>query len=282
MFENNLSFARNLDQKDPLKEYRHKFHIPRHEGKEAIYFCGNSLGLQPISVRESIDKELLRWQQLAVEGHFMGETPWLHYHKQFKGPVSRLVGALPEEVVVMNNLTVNLHLMLVSFYQPEGKRFKIITEKGAFPSDQYALESQVKFHGYKPEEAIIELQPREGECNLRTEDILQTIQTHAGELALVMMGGLNYYTGQVFDMQAITQAAHQAGAYAGFDLAHAAGNVLLQLHDWQVDFAVWCTYKYLNSSPGGVAGAFIHSNHAYSANLPRFAGWWDIMNKSVF
>jgi kynureninase len=164
--------------------------------------------------------------------------------------------------------------MLVSFYRPEGKRFKIITEKGAFPSDQYALESQVKFHGYTPEEAIIELQPREGECNLRTGDILQTIQTHADELALVMMGGLNYYTGQVFDMQAITQMAHQVGAYAGFDLAHAAGNVALKLHDWQVDFAVWCTYKYLNSSPGGVAGAFIHHKHAYNAELPRFAGWW--------
>lgn len=274
MYKKNLAYALELDKEDPLREYRNRFYIPQHQGQDAIYFCGNSLGLQPKSAGDYIQKELMRWQELAVEGHFRGETPWLYYHKLFKGPVGRLVGALPTEVAVMNNLTVNLHLMLVSFYLPRGKRYKVITEKGAFPSDQYALESQVKFHGYQPEEAIIELQPRPGECNLRTEDILEAIDTSREELALVMMGGLNYYTGQVFDMQAITAAAHQAGAYAGFDLAHAAGNVLLHLHDWEVDFAVWCTYKYLNSGPGGVAGAFVHEKHGQNDQLPRFAGWW--------
>jgi kynureninase len=274
MFENTLAFARQADAEDPLNKYRQLFYIPQQDNKEVIYFCGNSLGLQPKSVRNTLDKELEKWQHLAVEGHFNGEQPWLTYHKQFKEPVARLVGALPQEVIVMNNLTTNLHLMLVSFYQPSGKRFKIITEKGAFPSDQYALESQVRYHGYNPEEAIIEIQPRAGECTLRTEDIVQIIEQHSRELALVMMGGLNYYTGQVFDMQAITKAGQKAGAFVGFDLAHAAGNIRLHLHQWNVDFAVWCTYKYLNSSPGGVAGAFVHERHANNDQLPRFAGWW--------
>ncbi|MDO1450301.1 kynureninase [Rhodocytophaga aerolata] len=274
MFENTLAFARKLDAEDPLKNYREQFYIPQQNGKEVIYFCGNSLGLQPKSVRKLVEEELEKWQNLAVEGHFTGDNPWFTYHKQFKEPVARLVGALPHEVIVMNNLTTNLHLMLVSFYQPSGKRIKIITEKGAFPSDQYALESQVRYHGHNPDEVIIELAPREGECTLRTEDIISTIEQHSQELALVMMGGLNYYTGQVFDMQAITDAGHKAGAYVGFDLAHAAGNIMLDLHAWQVDFAVWCTYKYLNSSPGGVAGAFIHEKHAANTQLPRFAGWW--------
>jgi kynureninase len=274
MFENTLAFAQKLDAEDPLRNYRQQFYIPQQNGKDVIYFCGNSLGLQPKSVRKVIEEELEKWQNLAVEGHFTGGNPWFTYHKQFRGPVARLVGALPHEVIVMNNLTTNLHLMLVSFYQPSGKRIKIITEKGAFPSDQYALESQVRYHGYNPNEAIIELTPREGECTLRTEDIISTIEQHSQELALIMMGGLNYYTGQVFDMQAITAAGHKAGTYVGFDLAHAAGNVMLDLHAWQVDFAVWCTYKYLNSSPGGVAGAFVHEKHASNTQLPRFAGWW--------
>jgi kynureninase len=274
MYENTLAFAQQLDAEDPLKKYRQQFHIPQQNGKELIYFCGNSLGLQPVSVRKIIDEELKKWQDLAVEGHFTGENPWFTYHKQFKAPVARVVGGLPHEVIVMNNLTTNLHLLLVSFYQPSDKRFKIITEKGAFPSDQYALESQVRYHGYTPDEAIIEIGPREGECTLRTEDIIQVIEQHSQQLALVMMGGLNYYTGQVFDMQAITKAGHKAGAMVGFDLAHAAGNVLLHLHEWEVDFAVWCTYKYLNSSPGGVGGAFIHERHADNVNLPRLAGWW--------
>jgi kynureninase len=274
MYENTLAFARQSDAEDPLKKYRQQFHIPLQNGKEVIYFCGNSLGLQPKSVKKTIEEELEKWQNLAVEGHFTGDNPWFTYHKQFKEPVARLVGALPHEVIVMNNLTTNLHLMLVSFYQPTAKRFKIITEKGAFPSDQYALESQVRYHGYNPDEAIIDISPREGECTLRTEDILEVIEQHRQELALVMMGGLNYYTGQVFDMPAITKAGHNAGAFVGFDLAHAVGNVMLHLHRWNVDFAVWCTYKYLNSSPGGVAGAFIHERHADNSQLPRFAGWW--------
>jgi kynureninase len=274
MYENSLSFAQQLDKEDPLQQFRDKFFIPQHNGQDVIYLCGNSLGLQPKSAKQAIEKEFAQWQGLAVEGHFKGENPWVAYHKQFKAPLSRILGALPDEVVAMNSLTVNLHLMLVSFYQPKGKRFKIITEKGAFPSDQYALESQVKFHGYEPEEAIIELQPRDGECTLRTEDIVQVIEDNKEQLALVMMSGLNYYTGQVFNIEAITKSAHQVGALAGFDLAHAAGNVSLQLHQWNVDFAVWCTYKYLNSSPGGVAGAFVHEKHATNAALPRFAGWW--------
>lgn len=274
MYENTLAFARKLDAEDPLKKYRQQFYIPQQNGKEVIYFCGNSLGLQPKAVRKTIAEELGKWQSLAVEGHFTGENPWVTYHKQFKEPVARLVGALRQEVVVMNNLTTNLHLMMVSFYQPTERCFKIITEKGAFPSDQYALESQVRYHGFNPEEAIIELSPRDGECTLRTEDIINVIEQHTGELALVMMGGLNYYTGQVFDMQAITQAGHKAGAFVGFDLAHAAGNIMLHLHEWEVDFAVWCTYKYLNSSPGGIAGAFVHEKYAANSQLPRFAGWW--------
>ncbi len=274
MYENNLPFAEKLDAEDPLRGFRERFHIPQSDGRDVIYFCGNSLGLQPKTAQEALEKEIQQWQKRAVEGHFDEENPWLYYHKQFKAPVARLVGALPEEVAVMNSLTVNLHLMMVSFYRPTKERFKIITEKGAFPSDQYVLETQVKFHGFHPEDAIIELQPRPGECTLRTEDILQTIQLHSSELAMVMMGGINYYTGQAFDMQAITKAAHLAGAYAGFDLAHAAGNIQLFLHDWEVDFAVWCSYKYLNSSPGGVAGAFVHQSHAQNYDLPRFAGWW--------
>jgi kynureninase len=282
MYENSLAFAQQQDAEDPLKKYRQQFHIPRQNGKEVIYFCGNSLGLQPKSVKKHIDVELEKWQHLAVEGHFSGDNPWFTYHKQFKEPVGRLVGALPHEVIVMNNLTTNLHLMLVSFYRPSGKRIKIITEKGAFPSDQYALESQVRYHGYNPDEVIIEIGPREGECNLRTEDILHTIEQHSRELALVMMGGLNYYTGQVFDMQKITEAAHKAGAFAGFDLAHAAGNIRLHLHQWNVDFAVWCTYKYLNSGPGGVAGAFVHEKQASNTDLPRFAGWWGHQEEERF
>lgn len=272
-YENTLDFARKLDAADGLKDFRNRYYIPKHEGKDAIYFCGNSLGLQPKAAREAIETEMQNWQDLAVEGHFKGSNPWMHYHKQFKKPVAHVVGAKPEEVVVMNNLTVNLHLMMVSFYQPTPKRYKVLMEYGAFPSDQYAIESQVKWHGLAPDEAIIEVKPRDGECLLRTEDILQAIHEHSDSLALVLMGGLNYYTGQVFDMRAITAAGHKAGALVGFDLAHAAGNIRMQLHDWEVDFAVWCSYKYLNSSPGGVSGAFIHEKHAHAA-LPRFAGWW--------
>jgi len=274
IFENNIDFARRLDAQDTLKDFRNQFYIPPVNGKESIYLCGNSLGLQPKTARQAAEQEFLDWQNLGVEGHFHGTNPWLHYHEYLEEKEARVVGAQPAEVVVMNNLTTNLHLMLVSFYQPNTERYKIITEAGAFPSDQYALESQVRFHGLYPDVAIIELTPRPGEHTLRTDDILQTIQEHGPELALVMMGGINYYTGQVFDMAAITKAGHEAGAYVGFDLAHAAGNILLHLHEWEVDFAVWCTYKYLNSGPGGVAGTFVHEKHSNNPKLPRFAGWW--------
>lgn len=274
LFQPSLEFARILDQDDPLRTFRDKFIFPRHNGEPVLYFCGNSLGLQPLSVRQAVNAELDHWGEHAVEGHFRGEKPWMYYHKFLSESTARLVGALPHEVVVMNTLSVNLHLMMVSFYRPSGKRYKIIMEAGAFPSDQYAVESQVRFHGYEPEDAIIEVSPREGEDTLRNEDILDTINRHGSETALVLFSGVQYYTGQYFDLESITRAAHQAGAYAGFDLAHAAGNMMLQLHKWGPDFAVWCSYKYLNSGPGGPSGVFVHERHASNPELPRFAGWW--------
>ncbi|MDX5345932.1 MAG: kynureninase [Hymenobacteraceae bacterium] len=272
--ENTLDYAKSFDAADPLRPYRDKFYIPQVNGRDSIYLCGNSLGLQPKSAKAAIEQELEDWAKLGVEGHFHGKNPWFSYHELLTQPTAKLVGAKPIEVVVMNQLTVNLHLMLVSFYQPNGKRFKIVTEAGAFPSDQYALETHVKSRGYNPDEAIIELTPRPGEHTLRTEDILSVISEKGSEIALVMMGGVNYYTGQAFDMQAITAAAHAAGALAGFDLAHAAGNLKLELHDWNVDFAVWCSYKYLNSGPGGTSGVFVHECHANNHELNRYAGWW--------
>ncbi|WP_114777331.1 kynureninase [Botryobacter ruber] len=273
-YQNSLAFAQQQDQLDPLQHYKSRFYAPQLKGQDAIYFCGNSLGLQPKSAQAYLDHEMQNWADFAVEGHFKGDTPWFSYHELLAAATARVVGANPAEVVVMNQLTVNLHLMLVSFYRPQGKRYKIITEGGAFPSDQYALESQTRFHGYNPDDAIIELFPREGEHTLRTEDIIQSINSHADELALVMMGGINYYTGQLFDMAAITAAGHAAGALVGFDLAHAAGNVVMQLHQWEVDFAVWCSYKYLNSGPGGTSGVFVHERHGNNPDIPRFAGWW--------
>ncbi|TPE42683.1 kynureninase [Pontibacter mangrovi] len=273
-YQNTLAFAQEQDRQDPLFHFRERFHFPQVNGRDAIYFCGNSLGIQPKSAQMYIDNEMYKWANLAVEGHFKGQEPWFNYHELLAPGAARVVGAKESEVVIMNQLTVNLHLMLVSFYRPEGKRFKIITEGGAFPSDQYALESQTRFHGYNPDEAVVELFPREGEHTLRTEDILVSIREHGEELALVMMGGINYYTGQIFDMEAITKAGHEVGAVVGFDLAHAAGNVPVKLHDWNVDFAVWCTYKYLNSGPGGTSGVFVHERHGNNPDLPRFAGWW--------
>lgn len=272
-YENTKEFALRCDIEDPLAEYRFKFHMSKHNGDDVLYFTGNSLGLQPKSTRDAINRELDDWARLGVEGHFHAAKPWMPYHEFLTEKTARLVGAKPFEVVCMNQLTVNVHLLMVSFYRPRGMRFKIICEQKAFPSDQYALESQVKFHGYDPEEAIIEVGPRTGEHTIRHEDILEAIKKHKDELALVFFGGVNYYTGQVFDMAGITKAAHDVGAYAGFDLAHATGNILLHLHDWNVDFACWCSYKYLNSGPGSVAGAFVHERHGNS-NLVRFAGWW--------
>ncbi|HEU4717739.1 MAG TPA: kynureninase [Bacteroidia bacterium] len=271
--ENSIQYARQMDAADPLKKFRERFHFPQFNGEDVLYFTGNSLGLQPKTAREYILQELDDWAKLGVEGHFHGKRPWFSYHEFLTEKTARLVGAKDIEVVVMNQLTVNVHLLMVSFYRPRGLRYKIITEQKAFPSDQYAVASQVKFHGYDPEEAIIEVAPREGEHTIRTEDVLAAIGAHRDELALVFIGGVNYYSGQVFDMETISAAAHKAGAYAGFDLAHAAGNLKLELHKWNVDFACWCSYKYLNSGPGSVAGAFVHEKHA-DENLVRFAGWW--------
>jgi kynureninase len=273
-YQNTLAFATALDEHDVLKDFRDRFFIPKHNGKDAIYLCGNSLGLQPKSSAQHIADQMKTWENLAVEGWFQGDDPWLEYHKPLSASIARIVGACENEVTVMNSLTVNLHLLMVSFYKPNSKHFKIIMEGGAFPSDQYAVESQVKFHGFNPKDAVIEIFPREGELTLRTEDILKTIETHADELALVLFSGINYYTGQFFDLQAITVAAHKAGAYAGFDLAHAAGNVPLQLHEWGADFACWCSYKYMNSGPGGISGIFVHEKHFADSGMNRFAGWW--------
>lgn len=273
-WENTEEFASKLDAQDELSSFRGEFYIPKVNGKESIYFTGNSLGLQPKSARAALEQEMKDWEDLGVEGHFHGKNPWFYYHKFLTEGAAYIAGAKPIEVVVMNNLTVNLHFMMVSFYRPAGKRYKILMEGGAFPSDMYAMESQVKFHGYEYDDAVIEMTPRAGEHHLRTEDIVQTIHEHGDEIALVMFSGVQYYTGQAFDIPAITKAAHDAGALCGFDLAHAAGNLQLKLHDWDVDFGVWCSYKYLNSGPGGVSGVFVHERHANNPELPRFAGWW--------
>jgi len=273
-FENTLSYAQKLDTEDALAKFREQFHLLKNDGKHIVYLCGNSLGLQPKNVKAAIEQELKDWAELGVEGHFHGKNSWMYYHKFLNEKAAKVVGANPSEVVVMNNLTANLHLMMVSFYRPTKMRYKIIMEASAFPSDQYAMETQARFHGLNPDDAIIELKPRDGEFILRTEDIISTINKHKNELAIVMMGGVNYYTGQAFDMKAITKAAHDIGAIAGFDLAHAAGNLHLQLHDWDVDFAVWCSYKYLNSGPGGTSGVFVHERHGNNPELVRFAGWW--------
>lgn len=246
-----------------------------------IYFCGNSLGLQPKTARMAIDKELVTWQNHGVEGWFEGEKPWVSYHCYCQQSLAKLVGAFPEEVCPMNHLTVNLHLMWASFYQPTPKRYKVLTIAGDFPSDQYAIETHLKFRGYEPAEVLIEVSPRIGEYTIRTEDLLEAIEQHADELALVCMSGLNYYTGQVYDMNAIAAKAHSLGIAVGFDLAHAIGNIPLQLHDWGVDFAVWCSYKYLNSGPGGVSGIFVHEKHHHS-DIIRLAGWWGYNEEKRF
>jgi kynureninase len=273
LFENSLNFARQLDQADPLGSYRDRFYIPERNEKPLIYFCGNSLGLQPKTARQALDHELAIWQQHGVEGWFEGQNPWLTIHQRCKEPLAKIVGANPSEVCPMNNLTVNLHLLLASFYQPIGNRTKILTIGGDFPSDQYALETHIRTRGLTPEEHLIEIFPRTSELTWQTADILNAIEQHRDSLALVLMSGLHYYTGQVFDMAAIAQKAHDVGVFVGFDLAHAVGNIPLRLHDWNVDFAFWCSYKYLNSGPGGVSGIFVHEKH-HEAALPRLAGWW--------
>jgi len=271
---NTLAYAKEQDAQDPMAAFREQFHHPVIDGKQVLYFTGNSLGLQPKSAREYINKELDEWAQWGVEGHFLAETPWVSYHEGLTPASARLVGAKESEVVCMGSLTNNLHLLFVSFYKPTAKRFKIISEAKMFPSDRYLLETQAKHHGLDPDEAIIEISPREGEHLIREEDIIAAIEEHSDELALVFFGGMNYFTGQLFDMKKLTEVAHQHGALAGFDLAHAAGNVPLEMHDWNVDFAAWCTYKYINSSAGNVAGLFVHERHGNDTSINRFGGWW--------
>ena len=273
-FRLDKEFAAGMDAADPLAPLRRAYLFPSHNGTEVVYFMGNSLGLQPAGVSQALQEECEDWQRYGVEGHYKARRPWFSYHEQFAEGAAALVGALPEEVVIMNQLTVNLHLLLISFYRPSGKRKKLLFETKPFPSDRYAFETQARLHGLDPEEVLVEMQPREGEHTLRTEDIVSRIRTLGDELAVVCFGGVNYYTGQFFDLQAITAAAHGVGAYAGFDLAHAAGNVPLQLHDWKADFACWCTYKYLNSGPGSVGGVFVHRQHAENRALLRLGGWW--------
>jgi kynureninase len=268
-------FAQKMDALDTLGKFRERFYFPKQAGgKEAIYLCGNSLGLQPKSTKTAIDEVLSDWRELGVKGHFDAKKPFTTYHESLGEKMATIVGARHKEVVIMNSLTVNLHLMMVSFYRPTKKRYKILIEKNAFPSDQYAVKSQLSFHGIIVEKGLIELIPRKGELTLRTEDILKVIETEGEEIALIMLGGLNYYTGQAFDMKRITAVGHKMGCTVGFDLAHGAGNLDLKLHDWKVDFAVWCTYKYINSGPGGVAACFVHQDHIKRTDLPRFTGWW--------
>jgi kynureninase len=273
-FQYTRDFALEQDRLDPLKSFRQHFYIPEINGEEAVYLTGNSLGLQPKNAESYIQQELADWRVLGVEGHFHAKRPWMPYHEFFSSSLSNLVGAKPSEVVAMGTLTNNLHLLMVSFYRPQGKRIKILCEAKAFPSDQYALASQARFHGFDPKEVIVEVAPRTGEHTLRTEDLLERINALGDELALVMIGGVNYYTGQVHDMKTVTAAAQKQGAFVGWDLAHGIGNIELNLHDWGADFAAWCSYKYLNSGPGSVAGIFVHERHHGKRDIPRFEGWW--------
>ncbi|WP_253271599.1 kynureninase [Flavihumibacter sp. ZG627] len=279
---NSLEFARTLDAADPLRAARSSFIIPVENGREQIYFLGNSLGLQPKRTASYIDKVMQQWSRHGVESFFMGDDPWINYHGHLVKPLSNILGTLPQEIVVMNQLTVNLHLMMVSFYRPEGQKRKIICEAKAFPSDQYMFESHLKALGLDPDDILIEVGPREGEHIIRNEDIISMIHQTGNDLALVLWGGINYYTGQLFDMASITDAAHSVGAKAGFDLAHAAGNVMLHLHQWNVDFACWCSYKYLNAGPGAVGAAYIHERYHNDQNIHRFAGWWGYEKETRF
>jgi kynureninase len=273
-FQPGEDFAVAMDERDPLKEFRERFLFPKLAGGDCIYLCGHSLGLQPKAAAAYIEQELKDWADLGVEGHFHAKNPWMPYHRLLTEQTAELVGAMPLEVVVMNSLTVNLHLMMVSFYRPTRERHKIVVERGAFPSDQYAVKSQIHFHGFDPATSLIELTPRPGESCLRHEDIALLIESAGDDIALIMLGGVNYATGQAFDMERITRLGHARGCVVGFDLAHAAGNLPLKLHDWGPDFAVWCSYKYLNGGPGCVAGCFVHARHARAWDLPRFSGWW--------
>src|SRR5438105_2049836 len=268
-------FAQQLDAEDPLRSFRDRFHLPvGANGESLIYFAGNSLGLMPKSAKQIVEQELKDWADLGVDAHLQAKTPWYSYHETLREPAARLVGAQPIEVICMNSLTVNLHLMMATFYRPTKSRFKILMEDPAFPSDTYAIKTQIIHHGLDPKDALILARPRSGEFTVRTEEILDLMEKHADELAVVLIGGVNFFTGQLFDIPTITAAARKHGITVGVDLAHAIGNVPLSLHDWNIDFAVWCSYKYLNAGPGAVAGAFVHERHATNTNLPRLAGWF--------
>jgi kynureninase len=281
-FENTLAFAKKLDATDPLRKYREEFHFPKVNGKDVIYFTGNSLGLQPKRTKKYVDEVMQDWAELAVEGHFYAEKPWWDYHERLAEPLAKVVGAKTKEISVMNTLTVNLHLLMVSFYKPTAKRYKIICEEKAFPSDQYMLQSQARFHGLDPNDTIIEVKKRRGEHFWRTEDIVAKINEVGEELALVLIGGVNYYNGQVMDMEAITKAGKAVGANVGWDLAHGVGNVELKLHDWNADFAAWCSYKYMNSGPGNASGIFVHERYLRRKDIPRFEGWWGTKKETRF
>jgi kynureninase len=273
-FQPGEDFALAMDERDPLREFRLRFFFPKSAGADCVYFCGHSLGLQPKTAAAYLEKSLLDWANLGVEGHFQAADPWMPYHRLLTEPMAELLGAKPLEVVVMNSLTVNLHLMMVSFYRPTTQRHKIVVERGAFPSDQYAVKSQIRFHGFDPETSVIELTPREGESGIRDEDIQSLIDRAGDEIALILLGGVNYATGQAFDLANIARLGRERGCLVGFDLAHAAGNLILKLHEWGPDFAVWCNYKYLNGGPGCIGGCFVHERHAKACDIPRFAGWW--------
>jgi len=274
-FSAHEDFALELDREDSLRDFRKKFHLPLgKDGKPLIYFAGNSLGLMPKAARQIVEEELDNWARLGVDAHHATGTPWYSYHEALREPTARLVGAKPLEVICMNSLTVNLHLMMATFYRPTKSRFKILMEDPAFPSDTYAIKTQIVHHGLDPKDALILARPRKGEFTIGTEDIVDLINKHADQLAVVVFGGINFFTGQLFDIEKITAAAQNRGVVAGFDLAHAIGNAPLSLHDWNVDFAVWCSYKYLNAGPGAVAGAFVHERHATNTSLPRLAGWF--------
>ncbi len=275
LFENSIDFAQRHDEIDELRSFRENFYIPKdEEGKEKIYLCGNSLGLQPKAVEKIIFQELEDWQRLGVRGHMNARNPWVTYEELLTEPLAKIVGAKKNEVVAMNTLSVNLHLMMVSFYRPTKERYKIVIEENAFPSDQYAVKSQIKYHGFDTADGLIIIKPREGETIIRQEDINKLIEKEGDSISLCMLSGVNYYTGQFFNMKEITAKAHQKGCIVGFDLAHAVGNINLKLHDWNLDFAIWCSYKYLNGGPGAVGGCFVHERHANDESLPRFAGWW--------
>ena len=282
-FQLGEDWAVAMDARDPLARVRERFYFPKtKDGEDCIYLCGHSLGLQPKTARSYIDQELEEWARLGVEGHFHAKHPWMPYHRLLTEQTAALVGAQLSEVVVMNSLTVNLHLMMASFYRPTSGRHKILIEGGAFPSDQYAVQSQIRFHGFDPAESLIELTPRDGESCMRDEDIETLIDRQGNSIALILLGGVNYVTGQAFDMPAITKAGHRKGCVVGLDLAHGAGNIPLHLHDWGPDFAAWCSYKYLNGGPGCVAGCFVHERHARAWEIPRFAGWWGHDEKNRF